>query len=76
MSAFNSLETLIAADDTNGTSTNFQKTVALAVRYLAENAQSQYRIDDVTMYNELKRIATNSSPTTLVPATHYVNAKR
>lgn len=76
MSAFNALETLIAADDTNGTSTTFQKIVALAVRYHAFNVTSEYLIDDVTMYNELKRQITNSSTVPLVPQGHPTNPKR
>lgn len=70
MSAFNKLETTITADDGSASATT-KKIVALAVRIIQRNSQTQHlQVDDLDVYADLKRQATNSSPISTLPAGH------
>lgn len=70
MSAFNKLETTITSDDGSASATT-KKIVALACRVIQRNSQSQHlQVDDTDIYTDLKRQATNSSPTSTLPAGH------
>lgn len=70
MSTFNKLETQITTDDGSAGAT-IKKMLAIACRLLQRNRHSQFgTVDDIDIYNELKRQATNSSPTSSLPAGH------
>lgn len=76
MSSFNKLETQITADD-GAAGTTLKGMMALACRALQRNAQTQHlTVDDIDIYNELKRQQTNSSPTSSLPANHILITKR
>ena len=70
MSTFNKLETTITADDA-GASATTKKVVALACRIIQRNSQSQHlQVDDLDVYSDLKRQATNSTSASILPAGH------
>jgi hypothetical protein len=70
MSSFNKLETTITADDA-GASAQTKAVVALACRIIQRNSGTQHlQVDDIDVYTDLKRQATNSSAVSTLPAGH------
>lgn len=70
MSTANKLETTITADDA-GAGATLKAMMAKACRLIQRNGATQHlQVDDLDVYNELKRQVTNSSPTSTIPAGH------
>lgn len=70
MSAFNKLESTITSDD-GGASSQTKKVLALAVRIIQRNSQSQHlQVDDVDVYSELKRQINTPTAVSTIPAGH------
>lgn len=70
MSTFNKLESTITTDDA-GASATTKKIVALACRIIQRNSQTQHlQIDDLDIYTDLKRQATQSSTASTLPTGH------
>ena len=70
MSAFNKLETTITADD-GSASTQTKKVLALAVRIIQRNSQSQQlQVDDIDIYTDLKRQINTPNVISTIPAGH------
>lgn len=75
MSTSNKLETQITTDDGTAGAT-LKAMMAKACRLLQRNAATQHlQVDDLDIYNEIKRQVTNSSPTSTIPSGHICRDK-